>query len=146
MSDSKILREVAVQYGTSFERIDEAPLVLKQNGKAVAVLMSIQEFERYQTRLHADMPISASMARRIANHAVFGDLVGCPLSCDEPVWVPDPDLQWRIPYRLLDGTLMRIVIVDAKTGKVQFTNEDRIQLLEQIQHRMAHLDVASILA
>jgi len=146
MSDSKILREVTVQYGTSFEQIDEAPLVLKQNGKAVAVLMSIQEFERYQAMLHTAIPISASMARRVANRAVFGDLVGCPLSCDEPVWVPDPDPQWRIPYRLLDGTLMWIVMVDAKTGEVQFTNEDRIQLLEQIQHRMAHSHVASTLA
>ena len=146
MGDSKILREVAIQYGTSFEQIDEAPLVLKQNGKAVAVLMSIQEFERYQTMLHADIPISASKARRVANRAVFGDLVGCPLSCDEPVWIPDPTPQWRIPYRLFDGTLMQLVTVDAQTGDVQFTNEDRIQLLEQIQHRMAHLDVASILA
>jgi PHD/YefM family antitoxin component YafN of YafNO toxin-antitoxin module len=146
MNSYQTLREVAAEYKTGSGYVNKPPLILEHNGEAVAVLMSLPEFERYQALLHTDKFISANVARRAANQAVFGDLVGCPLSCDEPVWVPDPTPYWRVPYRLFDGTLLCVVTVDARTGEALFTNADRAALLEQIQQRMAHPHGTPILA
>lgn len=142
MSNFQILREIAAEYKIALDHRDRAPLILEHDGEALAVLMSMQDFERYQVLLHADNFISAGMARRAANRAVFGDLVGCPLSCGEPTWIPEPTPVWRVPYRLFDGTLMGVVEIDARTGEAHFTDQDRTQLLEKIQQRMAHLYVA----
>lgn len=146
MNSSQTLREVAAAYKTASGPGDKAPLILEHDGEAVAVLMSLQEFERYQALLHTDNFVSATAARRAANRAVFGDLVGCPLSCDEPVWIADPTPSWRVPYRLFDSTLLCVVTVDARTGEALFTNADRAQLFEQIQQRMAHQHGAATLA
>jgi len=35
--------------------------------------------------------LSAAEARRAADRAVFGDLVGCALSSGEPLWVSTPE-------------------------------------------------------
>lgn len=145
MNGSQTLGEVAAAYKTASGPGDKAPLILEHDGEAVAVLMSLQEFERYQALLHADKFVSAAVARRAANRAVFGDLVGCPLSCDEPLWVSAPTPVWRVPYRLFDSTLLCVVTVDARTGEALFTNADRAQLFEQIQQRMAHQHGAATL-
>ncbi len=108
------------------------PVVLEQNGNPVAVLISVSDFERYQQLRFIQTPISASQARRAANRRVFGDLVGCALSCDEPVWVPNPEPRWRIPYRLFDGTLVQVVEVDGYTGQVSLTDERRVELLGKV--------------
>jgi hypothetical protein len=71
-------------------------------------------------------------ARRAADRAVFGDLVGCALSSGEPIWAATPKPQWRVPYRFFDGTLLAIVEVDAQTGAVSLTDEARSNLLAQV--------------
>jgi len=116
------------------------PVVLERAGQPVAVLMSIEEYEHYQTLLQ-DQYISASEARRVANQAVFGDLVGCALSSDEPIWSPSPKPHWRIPYRFFDGTLLKIVEVDALTRAVSLTNEERTALLAEVERLAAITDV-----
>ncbi len=112
-------------------QIDQ-PVVLEQNGNPVAVLISVLEFERYQRLRSAQTHISASQARRAANRRVFGDLVGCALSCGEPVWTPSPQPHWRIPYRLFDGTLVQVVQVDGHTEAVFLTDEEREELLQKV--------------
>lgn len=112
-------------------QIDQ-PVVLEQNGNPVAVLISVSEFERYQKLSSVQTPISASQAQRAANRRVFGDLVGCALSCGEPVWIPNPEPHWHIPYRLFDGTLAQVVEVDGFTGEVSLTNEGRDKLLSKV--------------
>ncbi len=112
-------------------QIDQ-PVVLEQNGNPIAVLISVAEFERYQQLRSAQTPISASQAQRAANRRVFGDLVGCALSCGEPVWIPNSSLQWHIPYRLFDGTLVQVVEVDGVTGEVFLTDERRDELLRKV--------------
>ncbi|MCE7987112.1 MAG: type II toxin-antitoxin system Phd/YefM family antitoxin [Caldilinea sp. CFX5] len=146
MNSSQTLRKVAAEYKTVTGHSDKPPLILEHDGEAVAVLLSLQDFERYQALLHTDQFISATVARRAANRAIFGDLVGCPVSCDEPVWVPDPTPYWRVPYRLFDSTLLCVVTIDARTGEALFTNADRTALFEQIQQRMAHQHGAPTLA
>ena len=108
------------------------PVVLEQNGSPVAVLISVSDFERYQKLRSTQAPISASEAQRAANRRVFGDLVGCALSCGEPVWIPGPEPHWRVPYRFFDGTLAQVVVVDANTGAVHLTDEDRNALLAKV--------------
>lgn len=108
------------------------PVVLEQDGNPVAVLFSVSEFERYQKLRSVQTPISASQAQRAANRRVFGDLVGCALSCGEPVWVPGPEPHWRIPYRLFDGTLAQVVAVDGNTGAVNLTDKERDALLAKV--------------
>jgi PHD/YefM family antitoxin component YafN of YafNO toxin-antitoxin module len=109
------------------------PIVLEQGGQPMAVLMSIEEYRYYQTLLAQQKQISALEARRAADRAVFGDLVGCALNSGEPIWVPAPKPHWRVPYRLFDGTLLTIVEVDGYIGTVSLTNEERTNLLEQVE-------------
>lgn len=82
-------------------------------------------------------------ARRVADHAVFGDLVGCALSSGDAVWVPTPEPHWRVPYRSFDGRLLAVVEVDAHTHTVSLTDEERAALLERIERLTALNDVAA---
>jgi hypothetical protein len=77
--------------------------------------------------------ISALQARRAADRAVFGELVGCALSSGDPIWSPGPEPCWRVPYRLLDGTLLTEVQVNAHTQAVLLTEQEREALLEQVE-------------
>lgn len=85
--------------------------------------------------------VSPLEARRAADRAVFGDLVGCALSSGEPAWVPDPTPHWRVPYRSFDGALLTEVEVDAYTRAVSLTNEERAALLEQVERLTTAHDV-----
>ena len=78
--------------------------------------------------------ISAHQARRASDAVVFGDLVGCALSSDEPLWTDTPQPQWRVPYRTFDGTLLTIVTVDAYTAAVSLTTKELTALLEEVEH------------
>ena len=98
----------------------------------MAALISIEEYERYQALLKERQKISALEARRAADRAVFGNLVGCALSSGEPTWVPAPKLHWRVSYQSFDGTLLATVDVDACTQTVSLTDEERTALLERV--------------
>ena len=115
------------------------PIILERDGQPVAALMSIEEYERYQALLKELPAVSAREARRAADRAVFGELVGCALSSGDPVWVPAPEPHWRVPYRGLDGTLLAAVNVDARTRAVSLTDEERAALLERVE-RLATTD------
>ena len=80
---------------------------------------------------------------RAANRIVFGDLVGCPLSCGEPIFGPKPEPRWRIPYRLLDGTLMRLVEVDAFSSEVFLSTQERDALLNKVKQHVTSADVSA---
>ena len=115
------------------------PIILERDGQPVAALMSIEEYERYQALLKELPAVSALEARRAADRAVFGELVGCALSSGDPVWVPAPEPHWRVPYRSFDGTLLAAVNVDARTRAVSLTDEERAALLERVE-RLATTD------
>lgn len=110
------------------------PVVLERDGQPMAVLMSIEEYEYYQTLLAQEEQLSATEARRAADRVVFGELVGCALSSGEPVWSIASKPHWRVPYRHFNGMLLKIVEVDARTGKVALAEEERTNLLEQVEH------------
>jgi len=109
------------------------PIVLEQGGQPVAVLLSFEAYKQYQALLEQQAHLSALEARRAADRAVFGDLVGCALSSGEPIWALTPQPHWRIPYRAFDGTLLAIVNVDAQTATVSLTEEERARLLAQVE-------------
>ncbi len=132
MSLSTTLKEFSATYATATANLTQ-PLFLEQDGRPVAVVLSVQEFERYQTLLATRQFISSTEARRIAERALFGELVGCALSSGDPVWVPQPNPHWRIPYRLFDGRLITIVHVDAYTATAALTAVERNALLEKIE-------------
>jgi hypothetical protein len=109
------------------------PVVLEQEGRPIAVLLSFEAYQQYQTFLQQRGQISAQEARRAADRAVFGDLVGCALSSGEPVWAPSPHPHWRIPYRTFDGVILTVVSVDAYTAAVSLPEAERARLLEQVE-------------
>jgi hypothetical protein len=111
----------------------EQPMLVEKDGQPFAVLMSIPEFERYQALLANTQFLSAMEARRAADHVVFGDLVGCALSSDEPLWSPEPQPHWRVPYRLFDGRLLAIIHVDAQTAVVALSDHERDALLDKLE-------------
>jgi PHD/YefM family antitoxin component YafN of YafNO toxin-antitoxin module len=119
------------------------PIVLERDGQPMAVLMSVEEYEQYQALLAQDKQMLAAEARRAADRVIFGDLVGCALRSDEPIWTPEPKPHWQIPYRFLDGTLLKIVEVDAQTGQVSLTDEERATLLEQVERLATAADVSA---
>jgi PHD/YefM family antitoxin component YafN of YafNO toxin-antitoxin module len=150
MNDPKQVREARTSYATSTNKAQTAsvvnlgsPIILERDGQPMAVLMSIQEYERYQSLLEQHQKVSAHEARRAADRAVFGDLVGCALSSGDPVWTPTPEPRWRIPYRLFDGTLLAVVEVDARTQAVLLTEERRTALLEQVERSVMTKDVSA---
>jgi hypothetical protein len=77
--------------------------------------------------------LSAGEARRTADKVVFEDLVGLALSSGEPIWVELPNPCWRIPYRFWDGTLLKVVEVDAYTSAVSLSKKERESLLRQVE-------------
>jgi len=77
--------------------------------------------------------LSAAEARRAADRAVFGDLVGCALSSSDPLWLSTPEPRWRVPYRSFDGTVLISVDVDARTGAIALTDEERTALMDKIE-------------
>jgi prevent-host-death family protein len=132
MSKPKPAKEVRAPYSTSVTDLSN-PIILERDGQPVAVLMSIEEYKRYQALLRQYESVSALEARRTADRAVFGDLVGCALSSGDPVWGSSPEPHWRIPYRSFNGTLMAEVVVDARTQEVSLTDEERAALLQQVE-------------
>jgi hypothetical protein len=115
----------------------EQPMLVEKDGQPCAVLMSIPEFDRYQALLANTQFLSAIEARRATDHVVFGDLVGCALSSDEPLWSPEPQPHWRVPYRLFDGRVLAISHVDAQTGAVVLSHDERNALLDKLEALMS---------
>ena len=143
MSDKpKQAKEARASYATPVTDLSQ-PIILERNGQPVAVLMSIEEYERYQALMQQQESVSALDARRAADRAVFGDLVGCALSSGDPIWVPSPEPRWRVPYRSFDGTVLVTVEVDARTREVSLTDEERTALLQQIERLAASGDVSA---
>ena len=150
MSESNQGKEPRASYATARNQgLDDAtvnlesPIILERDGQPVAVLMSIQEYERYQALLEKQQIISALEARRAADRVVFGDLVGCALSSGTPIWSPEPEPRWRVPYHLFDGTLLTTVEVDARTQTVLLTDEERLTLLERVERLAKPQDATS---
>jgi hypothetical protein len=130
MDRSKTLKEAIAPYSATDLR---EPLILEQDGRPFAVLMSYTDYERFQYQ-----PISAREASRAADRFVLRDLVGCALTTGEPVFAAAPDPHWRVPYRYLGGELLAIVRVDALNATVTMTEEEREMLLEQVEHLTVH--------
>jgi len=135
MNASEQVKDARASYSASVTDLSR-PIILERDGQPVAVLISIEEYERYQALLEEQQRIFTLKARRAADRAVFGDLVGCALSSGDPVWVPTPKPHWRVPYRSFDGTLLTIVDVDAHTLTASLTDEERAALLEQVERLM----------
>ena len=132
MDNHEQVKETGASYSTSVTNLGH-PIILEHEGQPVAVLMNIEEYEHYQALLEKQEKVSAPEARRAADHAVFGNLVGCALSSGQPTWISTPEPRWRVPYRSFDGALLAEVDVDARTGAVSLTNEERTKLLEQVE-------------
>lgn len=141
MTASKKLKDAEVSYAASVTDLSQ-PIILERDGQPVAALISIEEYERYQALLKKRQTELALEARRAADRVVFGDLVGCALSSGNPVWMPDPEPHWRVPYRLFDGDLLMTVQVDAHTLAVSFTDEERAALLDQLEQLATEHDVS----
>jgi hypothetical protein len=132
MNKFKVIKDDVVQYGTLTADLSR-PVVLERAGQPVAVLLSIEEYQRYQAVIEEKQQMTAEQARRAADRVVFDDLVGCALSSGEPVWVPEPKPHWRVPYRLFDGTLLTLIEVDAETAAVSLTKKERTALLKKVE-------------
>jgi hypothetical protein len=87
--------------------------------------------------------LSAGEARRVADKVVFEDLVGLSLSSGEPIWVEQPHPCWRVPYRFWDGTLLKVIEVDAYTTAVSLPKKEREALLRQVE-KLASLSDATL--
>ena len=90
--------------------------------------------------------LSAAEVRRAADRAVFGDLVGCALSSGDPLWLSTPEPHWSIPYRSFDGTVLIAVDVDARTGAVALTDEERVALMDRIERLVTAGNVTAFLS
>lgn len=140
----KNLREIGIPYEALGDL--SQPVVLQHNDHPVGVLISIENYEQYQQFIKAKEPISAREAMRAANRIVFGDLVGCPLSCGDPILAPKPEPRWRIPYRLFDGTLMRLIEVDAFSSEVLLSTQERDALLNKVKQSITSSHVSTAAA
>jgi PHD/YefM family antitoxin component YafN of YafNO toxin-antitoxin module len=132
MSNVRELKETGIPYTLTTE-LDQ-PLILERDGEAVAVLLSMAEYQALMVRQEY---LTAGEAHRAANKAVFRDLVGCALSSGEPIWSPQPHPHWRVPYHFINGPLkngplLKIVGVDAHTGEVSLTESEREALLQAV--------------
>lgn len=103
MDDHKQTKETRTSCSTPVTDLSH-PIVLERDGQPVSVLMS---YERYQALSGEQQVVSALEARRVADRAVFGGLVGCALSSGDPAWFP-PEPHWHVPYRSLDGTVLTV--------------------------------------
>ncbi|MDY6874665.1 MAG: type II toxin-antitoxin system Phd/YefM family antitoxin [Chloroflexota bacterium] len=142
MDNPDQVKEASASYSMPVTDLSH-PIILERDGQPVAVLMGIEEYERYQALLEEHQGVSALKARRAADRAVFGDLVGCALSSGDPEWAPAPEPRWRVPYRSFDGTLLAVVEVDARTRAVSLTDEERTALLEQVERLVTANDVSA---
>jgi len=136
MDNQKQVKETGAPYSAWVADLSR-PVILERDGRPVAALVSIEEYERYQAWLREHQWLSASEARRAADRAVFGDLVGCALASGDPLWVSAPEPHWRIPYRSFDGTVLIAVDVDARTGTVALTDEEHAALMDKIEQLAA---------
>jgi hypothetical protein len=132
MSNVRELKETGIPYTLTTE-LDQ-PLILERDGEAVAVLLSMAEYQALTARQEY---LTAGEARRAANKAVFRDLVGCALSSGEPIWSPQPHPYWRVPYHFINGLsengpVLKIISVDARTGEVSLTESEREALLQEV--------------
>lgn len=132
MEEEHAVQESNIAYETDLQR----PVIVEDKGKPVAVLLSVEEYRQYQSLRQKQAYLTATAAQRAADRAVFRDLVGLALASEEPVWSPQPRPQWRVPYRLIDGPLLIFVTVDAQTGQVNLTDEEREQLLRRVARLM----------
>jgi hypothetical protein len=132
MTKLKVIKEDTVHYSTLLADLSR-PVVLEREGEPVAVLLSVEEYKRYQILLEEKRQLTAEQARQAADRVVFGDLVGCALSSGEPVWAPEPRAHWRVPYRFFDGTLLTVIEVDAETAVVSLTKKERAALLKKVE-------------
>jgi PHD/YefM family antitoxin component YafN of YafNO toxin-antitoxin module len=142
MAKSKKIKESAASYAATTADFTH-PVILEQEGKPMAVLLSVEDYERYQALLEGQERLSAAQAQQAADRVVFGDLVGCALASDIPIWVPEPTPLWRVPYRLFDGTLLAIVEVDAYSAAVSLTEQERAKLLAQVEQNVSANDVTT---
>lgn len=139
MGKSKKVKEAAESYLTATTDLTH-PLIVEQGGQPRAVLLSMEQYERYRALLAEQEYLSATQAQQAADRVVFGDLVGCALNSDVPIWVPKPKPLWRVPYRLFDGSLLTIVEVDAYTASVSLTEQERARLLAQVEQQASATD------
>ena len=112
------------------------PIVLEQQGQPIAVLISLADYEIYQTLRKQQPHISKDEARCLANQVVFDDLVGCALSSGQPTWQMMPTPRWQIPYHTFNGHLLKMIDVDAVTGEVFLTTEERSHLLNAVERSL----------
>ncbi len=131
MTNPKHVKESAAAY-TALSTDLSQPVIVERDGRPVAAVISIEEYERYRALLNDLQFISAREARRIADRVVFGELVGLALSSGEPEWVPEPEPVWRVPYRTFDGHLLTTVDVNARSQAVSLTEERRNALLQEV--------------
>lgn len=142
MDKPKKLKEVQATYAALTADLRQ-PIVLERDGRPVAALISIEDYEHYQALLKEREILSAREARRAADRAVFGDLVGCALSSGDPIWIGGLEPRWRIPYRSFSGTLLAEVDVDARTLAVSLTDAQRTALLEKVEQLVTAGDVSA---
>lgn len=142
MDKPKKLKEVQATY-VAFTADLRQPIVLERDGRPVAALISIEDYEHYQALLKEREILSARETRRAADRAVFGDLVGCALSSGDPIWIGGLEPRWRIPYRSFSGTLLAEVDVDARTLAVSLTDAQRTALLEKVEQLVTAGDVSA---
>ena len=132
MAESKQIKEPGATYSAPIADLSH-PVILQRDGKPVAAIISIEEYERYRAALREPRELSATEARRTADRAMFRDLVGCAISSSEPEWLTSPEPHWRVPYRTFDGQLLTTIDVHARTGQVLLTEEQRAALLDQVE-------------
>lgn len=131
------MKEPAGHYSVSVADLDR-PVILERDGEPMAVLISIEEYERYRALMAERQAVTAEEARGAADRAVFGDLVGCAVASGIPEWVSTPEPHWRVPYRTFGGRLLKTVDVDARTATVSLTVEERGELLERVERLVAN--------
>lgn len=84
---------------------------------------------------HPTTTISAHTAQKLADKALLGELVGCALSSQTPLFTPAPTPHWYIPYHYLGEELMTMIRVDANTGLVILTDNERETILASVEER-----------
>lgn len=141
MSEPRQTKEPSGSYSTTPLDLGQ-PLIVQRDGQPVGALISIEEYERYRAWLRQPHELTASEARRAADRAVFHDLVGCALSSGDPVWKPAPEPRWCVPYRSFDGQLLITIEVNAQTGQVLLTDEERATLLAQVEQSVTGRNAA----
>jgi len=90
--------------------------------------------------------LDVGLCRQAALAGAYDDLVGCALSSGDPLWLPTPEPHWRIPYRSFDGTVLIVVDVDARTGAIALTNEERAALMDRIERLITAGNVTAFLS